>query len=376
VRSLGIVFLLVLSAAPVRGQGTPPPATVPVGQAGLRIVAGQSPVIGGNAAGARERALDDALRQAVDQALAELVDASTRAAQARAIKVLEGRARTYVRRYRTLEEGEAAGVYTTRLEAEVDESALRRATERWADPQAPATKSAAPGLLLVSSGAPEAAPLLLFSLVGLGARAQAVDPTVTDAGAAIRAAARAGLPHVAFVSAQASEDGPIRGTSKIAVSCRMGVRIVAVSSGLPIAENAATPRAFADDAEAARTDCLTKAAAEVAARLLPTTTTGTGTSASGGQLRTVIVDADVAEPAAVVALLKNIRSVGSVSAAELRRISPGRVEIRARTRTLATVLAPVLARDSAGVLAISNIEVTGDLIRLRARLRPPAAGMP
>jgi hypothetical protein len=350
-----------------------PPASTPVGQPGLRIVAGQSPVIGGNAAGARERALDDALRQAVDQALAELLDAPTRAAQARAIKVLEGRARTYVRRYRTLEEGEAAGVYTTRLEAEVDEPALRRATERWADPQAVPSRSVASGMLLVPSGAPEAVPLLLTALVALGARAQAADPTVTETGAAVRAAARATLPQVAFVSAQASEDGPIRGTTKIAVSCRLGVRIVAVPSGLPVAEHAATPRAFADENETARTECLTKAAAEVAARLRPTTT---GTVASGGELRTVIVDADVAEPAAVVALLKNVRSVGTVSAAELRRIAPGRVEIRARTRSLATVLAPVLARDSAGVLAISNIEVTGDLIRLRARLRPPAAATP
>ena len=42
----------------------------------MRMVTGQAPVVGGNAAGARERALDDAIRQAVDQALAELVDPS------------------------------------------------------------------------------------------------------------------------------------------------------------------------------------------------------------------------------------------------------------------------------------------------------------
>src|SRR6516165_7519170 len=98
---------------------------------GARIVSGQSAVIGGNGAGARERALEEAFQQAVDQSLAELLDAATRAGQARAIKGLEARARTYVRRYRALEEGELNGAYSVKLEVEVDEPALRRAVESW-----------------------------------------------------------------------------------------------------------------------------------------------------------------------------------------------------------------------------------------------------
>jgi len=54
----------------------------------------------------------------------------------------------------------------------------------------------------------------------------------------------------------------------------------------------------------------------------------------------------------------------------LRRVESGHAEIRARTRAVATALAPALARDAA--LALSNVEVAGDVIRLRARLRPPA----
>src|SRR5690349_6432522 len=98
----------LLAAAGARAQETPPPpGGAPVAQPGMRIVTGQSAVIGGNSVGARERALDEAFRQGIDQALAELLDAPTRAAQARAIKALGARARTYVRRYRALEEGEA-----------------------------------------------------------------------------------------------------------------------------------------------------------------------------------------------------------------------------------------------------------------------------
>ncbi|MDB4981200.1 MAG: hypothetical protein JWM82_1952, partial [Myxococcales bacterium] len=39
----------------------------------------------------------------------------------------------------------------------------------------------------------------------------------------------------------------------------------------------------------------------------------------------------------------------------------------------AAALAPGLARDGSGVLDLSNVEVSGDLIHLRARLRPAAA---
>ena len=107
---------------PAAGGALPP---------GVRLVSGQAAIVGGNTAGARERALDEAMRQAVEQALAEQLDAQTRAAQARAIKTLQGRARSFIKRYRTVDENEANGLYTIRIEAEVDDAALRRATERW-----------------------------------------------------------------------------------------------------------------------------------------------------------------------------------------------------------------------------------------------------
>jgi hypothetical protein len=372
VRCCLVAALLSLAAAPARGQAEPP-SLPPVGQPGLRIVAGQSAVIGGNSAGARERALDEAFRLGVDQALGELLDAPTRAAQAKAIKALEARARSYVRRYRALDEGEAGGVYTVRLELEIDEAALRRAAERWGSGGAGSTGPAPiPGLLIVSSGAPEAPPLLLSALVALGARAQAADPSVTEAAAAVHAASGAKLPQVAFVGAQAQSEGPIRGTTKVAVSCRLDARVVAVPSGLPVAEHSAAPRAFGDDDEAARRQCLVRAAGDLAARLAP----GAGAAAAGGaELRAVTIEADVTEPGSVVALLRNVRSVGSVSSAEIRRVVPGHVEIRARTRAAATALAPALARD-ASTLTVSNVEVTGDIIRLRARLKAPVAPTP
>ena len=118
---------------------------------GARVATGQAPVVGGNAAGARDRALDEAMRQAVDLALADLADAPTRAAQAKAIKAIEAKARSFVPRYRTLEEGEANGVYTVRIEAEVDEVALRRKIDRWTSgpPVAAPPPPGAPAVLIV-----------------------------------------------------------------------------------------------------------------------------------------------------------------------------------------------------------------------------------
>jgi hypothetical protein len=221
------IALLLLAAAAVPGAAIAQEA--PVGVPGLRIVSGQSAVIGGNAAGARERALDEAFRQAVDQALAELLDAPTRAAQAKAIRALEGRARSYVRRYRALEEGEAGGAYTVKLEAEVDEPALRRAAERWGAPTGPAAAPVAPGVLVVAGAeAGAAATPLLAALVNAGVRAQ----LAPDAATAAQAAARATLPQIAFLTAEATPEGAVRGTAELAVACKLRARVVAAASGL------------------------------------------------------------------------------------------------------------------------------------------------
>ena len=115
-----------LLAASASGQtppapGPPPAAGEPAPAPGVRIVSGQAAVVGGNSAGARERALEDAIKQAVDQVIGALLDAPTRAAQAKILKAVVARGRSFVPRYRTLEEGEVNGVYTVRLEAEVEE---------------------------------------------------------------------------------------------------------------------------------------------------------------------------------------------------------------------------------------------------------------
>jgi hypothetical protein len=386
-RGLGIGGVAVAAALvaggafgqePAPGVAPPaPPGATPVTPPlppGVRIVSGQSAVVGENAAAARERALDEALRQAVDQALSEMLGPGARTADAKGVRALEARARSFVRRYRALEEGEANGVYAIRLEAEVDDAALRRAADRLAvAPPVPsgnaAATPAAAGLLLVPAGATGIVPSLAAAVNAAGGRAQ-VGEASADVGAAQRAAARASMSEIAFVSGEIADEGAVRGTAKVAVSCRVSARVVAVTSGLPIAQHAVAPRAFADSDEVARADCLARAAADLAPRLIPA---GGGGVASGADLRTVTVEADVVEPAAVPALLRSVRSVGAVSSAELRRISAGRAEVRVRTRTPPPALALALSRDTSSVITLSGAEAAGDVIRVRVRLKPPAA---
>jgi len=365
----------MLAAGAARAQDAGAPQALPPG---VRAGAADVPVVGGNSASARERALDEAMRQAVGQELEEMLDPQTRVSQARSIKAVQARARSYVKRYRTVEEKEAGGTYSLRIEAEVDDAALRRAVEKWtagpAGPPGPAAgRAGLPSLMLVVSGPADAGTALAGALSSAGIKARLGDPGLSEPSQALAAAAKASLSAVAFVSAAVADDGTVRGPGQAAVSCQMAVKVVSAPGAQPMAEEATTLRSFGERAPAARADCLTRAAAAVAPRLIPPGSRPTG----GGELRSVTLDADIVEPPAVAALLKVVRGLGSVSAAEVRRIVPGRAMLQVRTRLQAPALAAALARETSGPVVLSDFDPAGDRIRFRARLRPaPAPATP
>jgi len=372
-------------AAPVPPAPPPAaPADVPT-MAGGRFVTGQAPVVGGNAAGARERALDEAIRQAVNQTLATLVDAQTRVAQAKTLKAIEAKARSFVPRYRTLEEGEANGIYTIRLEAEVDETALRRRLERGTTtaPPPPTTapaKAGAPGMLVAAGDKGEGTAAFVASLVtalsSANVRARAGGPGETTAAAAAQAASRASLEQAALVTAEVMPEGIVRGTGRVAVACKANVRLLAAPAGSTVAERAATARVFvdADKAGDGPGQCHAQLGADLAGRLAGVSSTGP--AAATGDLRAVIVDADVIEPAAIPELVKSLRGVGAVSAAELTRVSAGRAEIRVRTRAAPAAIAAALSRAAGTMITLTDVQISGDTIRTKARLRAATAAPP
>ncbi len=368
ISSLGLLGLTFALAAKASAQ-TPAPA-VPVAQPRVpiadpmvdpnsRVTTGQAPVVGGNAAGARERALEDAIRQAVDVIINELVaDPQARAAQGKTIRAIEAKAHSFIGRYRTLEEGEANGVYTMRVQVEVDRSAIQSKIDRGAAPPSPAAPRAAAPAIVVLPG--ERTPQgfvanMVAALSSAGLRARAGDPLAKPPASA-----------AATVTAETVDEGALRGTGRVSVACRATARFTGVS--LP--DRAAAARAFAAAADAGRTDCLGRLAGALAAELASALTAAAAPSAD---LPLLTIDADVVEPGAVPALLKSVRSVGAVSAADLVRVGGGRAEIRARTRSAPALLAAALSRDADAMISLSDVQASGAVIKLRARLRAPAA---
>jgi hypothetical protein len=361
---LAVVLTSVL-ASPASAQAPAPtgPARPPVadpavelGAPGARVATGQAPVVGGNAAGARGRALDDAIRQVVDLAINDLADPPTRVAQAKAIRALEAKAHSFVGRYRTLEEREENGVYTITIQAEVDSSALKSKIERWSAPLTPPPARAAAFSITVLAGdrtLPAFAAGVAAALSSAGVHARVADPGVASPSAT--------------VTASTTDEGALRGIGRLAVSCRATARFA--NLGLSLPERGATARAFADGAEVARTDCLSRLAGLLAADMAGALTPSAG---AASELPILIIDADVVEPAAVSALLKSVRAVGAVSAADLVRVGGGRAEIRARTRSAPAPVAAALSRDADAMISLSDVQTSAAVIRLRARLRAPA----
>ena len=243
------------AAAAARADATSP--TSP----GARIVTGQAPVVGGNAAGARERALDDAIKQAVNQAIAGLRRRRRRAPRRpRRLKAIEAKARSFVPRYRDAGGG--------RGERRVHDPARGRGRrDRAAPPDRTGdvagdaaagdagARRARPGCWSPrptrARPAPRSSAGLVTALSSAGVRARAGDPGETSAGAAAQAAARASLEQAALVTAEVVPEGLVRGTGRVAVSCRANVRLVAAPAGSTIAERAATARVFVEADKAA-----------------------------------------------------------------------------------------------------------------------------
>lgn len=329
-------------------------------------------IVAGNVASARERALTEALKQAVDQAMTALLpDARTR--QPKIVVQVLGRARGYVRRYRTLEEGERGrGLYGVRIEAEIDESALLRAFDRpGVEGAAPVGSSSGsvPAYLLVAAGAPDAADATERAFAAAGAHVKMAGAQLAEPSKAIEAGARAGFAMVAFVSGSVSFEGKVRGPGLEAVTCVIGVRVLTAGTGLAVADENETVRSFAERPDRARADCFQRAAAAVVPRVVPA-----ATARVAPDTRTIVLDLAVVQPAAVPALLRQVRSIGSVSSAEVRRISSGRVEVWVRSRLSAVALSTTLGRDTNGALTFGAPDVAGDLIRVSVALResPPA----
>jgi hypothetical protein len=350
--------------APPPPSGQPPAPATQTAPPGT--ITGEAPIVAGNAASAKQRALDDAFRQAVERSFtvlaAEVGLATPGLAQLRAS--LFGRAKRYLRSYRIVDQGEEGGRYRVHVDADVDEGLLRRDIERarGASGTAVPVRAATGAAVLVAGTPPEAVTALARALGAAGLRADTPPLGAVDEGRARDVAARTGAAGAALVSASATAEGAVRGTGKVAASCRLAVRVLP-SSGSQPADRGTETRAFADGDEAARTECLARAAGELAPAVAAALSGG-GTAAPGMHL--VTLDVDLVEPAALPLLLQALRKAGN--GAEVRRVTVGHVELRATTRMSPPALVASLARELGGTATVTPGAALADRMALQVRL--------
>jgi hypothetical protein len=201
---------------------------------------GQARIVNEDRVAARKRALDEALRQAVEQAVDGLLGPEVRATRPHEVRGLAARAHTVVERYRVLAESESGGLYQVQVEATVDAQRLGAALGR------------------ATAARPAAGPVVVLRVQGPG-----------DAGPLRRALADASVAVASSppgrelrVTRVAVDEGEVRGADVWAA--RVELTAVIAGQGEADAPLAASARRFAATAAAARLAADQAAATELA----------------------------------------------------------------------------------------------------------------
>ena len=357
---------LALWAVPGLGQEPPP---------NPRAIPAEAPIVAGNAASAKQRAMDDAFRQAVERTFAVLVaEAGFSPSEPPPAGLMQlkstffSRAKRYIRGYRVLEESEEGGRLRLLIDAEVDEGLLRREIDRarGAAPVAITPPASAPTVLLVGAP-PEATMALARALGGAGLKTDTPPLGALDDGKAREIATRNHASAALVLSGNVTDEGAIRGTSKAAAGCRLAVRVLPAGAAPPT-DRSAEAHAYSDGADAARAECLARAAGDVARQVA-----GGFASAApvARDMRAVSLELDIVEPAALSLVLQALKKVGSVSSAEVRRVTVGHVEIRAVTRLAGPALVAALGRELTGAATVTPGQAVADRAGLQVRMAAP-----
>jgi hypothetical protein len=311
---------------------------------------GQAPVIGGDRVRARERALDEALRQAVEQATATVLDPAELVARAAELKLrVYPKARTYVVNYRVLDEGDAPAVagqpsnlFQVHLSAQVSTARLtRELTTTATAPVRPTEKPRAVVCVRAQGSSTTVAEKVVRELL-----ASRLVETVPVAGAcaddAAVQAARAGAAQGAVVGAvEIAAAGPIRGTRLEAAHARGELRLLELD-GKVAASGAAERDAYESSAARAEDAAAAAVVSEAARALAPSVASKwAGAAPSGG----VIVRLHgVQRWADYTLVLRALGAIPGVAAVEPRRFVRGEADLLVRTATGAAQLLGPLAR--------------------------------
>lgn len=359
---------------------------------------GQASIVAGDTVRARERALEEAFRQAVEQAVATLLEPKVIAERASQLKLsVYPKARGYVTTYRVLQEGEQGGLFQVRVAAQVAVGRLARAVNA---PQAvkPALAPRPKAVVcLVEKRAPAGwAPSSLEQqlVLAVGARGVEVtplaghcwpvkfgqgddrvvwpDPDDLDDVGAGKAARDKGAQGAIVGTLAIVPAGTIRGTPLLVAQAKVSLHLVE-ADGRPSAVSDGTGEA-SGTTFAAAADGAARAALDRAARTLgphigakwPTT------AASGAGV--ILHVSGVERYAQLQSLLRVLQAIPGVGAVSPRRFEASGIDVMVHTAAPAPSLAAALARNTTDGEGVRfTAEPMGDLeIRVVVVPAPPA----
>jgi hypothetical protein len=347
-------------------------------QPGERVVTAEVPIVNGNAVVAKQRALADAFRQVAERAFADLLKESGGEVQPLAPGLAQikasfaNRGQRFVRSYRVLEEEEAKGRLRVQIDAEVDTALLRREMERarGATATESATTSTRPaGLSLLVGGDDEASAAVVKAIAAGGVQVQSA--AARDEAALVGAAGRQAAQALWLVATSFGE-GTIRGASPVSVRCELRARLLSAGPGVrpALLDNTQSERGFARDESGARLACWQRVAGGLARQL------STFLRPVPAGARYLTLDLDVVEPAALVTLIRVVKRLGAVNAAEVRHVTTRRAEIRVFTRMSGREIESALVRDIAGRLLVTEVKPPADRVTLQVRLAQAGEPLP
>jgi hypothetical protein len=323
-------------------------ATVRAEEAWFESV-GKVQVTGADRVKARERALEEALRLAVEAGSATVLDPAGLQAHASDLRLrVYPRARSYVATWRILDEGVDGEVFHVHLSAQV-------LTARLAHDLEPAQGSNASNLAatrqravvcFAANGAvppsPEGAIRGIGTLLGARGVEAVAGPSFCTDEAAAQAARAQGAEGAIAGTLEASSAGTIRGTDRVAAHARAVVHLVE-PGGRISAEATAEREAYESTLELAAQAAAKDAAAEAIAQLetaLAAKWPANPGSASGVIVRLV----GVARYLEYQQVARALAAVPGVASVEARAFGRGEIELHVRTTASASQLAGLLER--------------------------------
>ena len=358
-------------------------AKAALAQPGDHVVTAEAPVLNGNAVVAKQRALADGFRQAVERAFSELLKESGGEGQPLAGGLVQlkssfaNRGQRFVRSYRVLDESESDGRLRVQIDADVDTALLRREMERVrgtaaVEPAGPAARPAGPAIVVGGELPDDAGALVVKAMGAVGVPAQSV--VARDVASVLAAATRLGAQALWLAVASFGE-GSIRGASRVSVRCEMRAQLLQAGpvARPPLVERVVAERGFASDEATARKACVERAAGTLARQL------AAFLRPIFAAARFLTLDLDVVEPAAIMAVIQVVKRLGGVTAAEVRHVTTRQAEIRVFTRMGGRELESAFMRDAASRLSVTEVKPPTDRVTLHVRLLqagepPPGAG--